>query len=100
MKTELERLQAWYAAQCNGTWEHEFGIKIGTIDNPGWYVEISLRETNCENTKWDPLKIDNGTENWISCFKKDGEFIGAGDTSKLAAIISYFLEQVADRRVK
>ncbi|GHB54781.1 hypothetical protein GCM10010331_48120 [Streptomyces xanthochromogenes] len=32
----LDRLQSWYSAQCNGDWEHEWGIKIDTLDNPGW----------------------------------------------------------------
>lgn len=31
----LERLERWYAAQCNGDWEHTYGVKIGYLDNPG-----------------------------------------------------------------
>ena len=44
-------LQDWYLAQCNGDWEHEFGIKIDTLDNPGWSVVIDLLGTNYENKK-------------------------------------------------
>jgi hypothetical protein len=32
----LNELQVWYGAQCNGSWEHTYGIKIETLDNPGW----------------------------------------------------------------
>ena len=35
----FQRLQKWYKSQCNGDWEHSFGIKIETLDNPGW-IEI------------------------------------------------------------
>ena len=41
MQSELEALQHWYESQCDGDWEHEFGVKIGTLDNPGWMVDIS-----------------------------------------------------------
>jgi hypothetical protein len=32
----LAWLMQWYLAQCNQDWEHEFGITIATLDNPGW----------------------------------------------------------------
>jgi hypothetical protein len=31
----LDFLHRWYAAQCDGDWEHEFGIRLTTPDNPG-----------------------------------------------------------------
>ncbi len=44
--TVLNWISNWYQEQCNGEWEHSFGIKIGTIDNPGWEVNIDIEETN------------------------------------------------------
>lgn len=41
----LERLERWYAAQCNGDWEHTYGITIETLDNPGWTFKVELRDT-------------------------------------------------------
>jgi hypothetical protein len=38
----LEQIQNWYAGQCDGRWEHSFGIKIETLDNPGWTCPASL----------------------------------------------------------
>lgn len=43
----LDRLQSWYAQQCDDVWEHSHGIKIDTSDNPGWIVEIDLTGTEC-----------------------------------------------------
>jgi hypothetical protein len=31
----LKRLQDWYVSQCDGGWEHTYGISIDTLDNPG-----------------------------------------------------------------
>ncbi|MDO7908781.1 Imm53 family immunity protein [Paenibacillus sp. JX-17] len=42
----LKWLQEWYASQCDGDWEHSNGIKITSIDNPGWYVEINIDGNN------------------------------------------------------
>ncbi len=35
----LSRLQRWYSAQCDGDWEHGLGVRIETLDNPGWMVQ-------------------------------------------------------------
>jgi hypothetical protein len=35
-------LEDWYTAQCDGDWEHGYGVHVGTLDNPGWRVEIDL----------------------------------------------------------
>ena len=36
----LQSLQDWYLAQCNGDWEHTYGVSIGTLDNPGWTLDV------------------------------------------------------------
>ncbi|MEU1470579.1 Imm53 family immunity protein [Streptomyces sp. NPDC005761] len=41
----VDWLQHWYASHGDGGWEHEWGVTIGTLDNPGWTVMISLEET-------------------------------------------------------
>jgi hypothetical protein len=37
----IEQIQGWYAAQCNGDWEHRYGVSIDTLDNPGWSVTLT-----------------------------------------------------------
>lgn len=44
----LSWLMQWYAAECNSDWEHSYGVKIDTLDNPGWTLKIDLRETALE----------------------------------------------------
>ena len=31
----ISKLQDWYFSKCDEDWEHEFGVKIDTLDNPG-----------------------------------------------------------------
>jgi hypothetical protein len=42
----LTWLMRWYLAECNDDWEHSYGVKIDTLDNPGWTLKIDLRETD------------------------------------------------------
>jgi hypothetical protein len=46
--SSFQFIQHWYAAQCNGDWEHEFGIRIEAIDNPGWCFEVDIVDTDLE----------------------------------------------------
>lgn len=46
-----EWLIDWYRSECNGDWEHAYGIQIDTIDNPGWSLKIDLLETSLEGKK-------------------------------------------------
>lgn len=42
----LNWLMNWYNTQCDGNWEHDYGILIETTDNPGWSIEINLQNTS------------------------------------------------------
>jgi immunity protein 53 of polymorphic toxin system len=93
----LAGLCEWYAAQCDGNWEHELGVVIDTIDNPGWSVKIDLRGTASEGKEFPKIKTNNGHNDWVLCSVKDAKFIGAGDPSKLGLILDHFLRFVGHR---
>jgi hypothetical protein len=58
-------LQNWYHSNCNGDWEHQFGIKIDTLDNPGWSIDINIEETNLQNILFEPIKIKRSEKDWV-----------------------------------
>jgi hypothetical protein len=87
----LKRLQDWYNAQCDGRWEHQHGIAIDTLDNPGWSVTIDLQGSNLESATMSPLVQDKGKHDWIHCKIDDGKFLGDGDPLKLETILDIFL---------
>lgn len=85
----IEWLSNWYLNQCNGEWEHGYGIKIDTVDNPGFWVEIDLTETKFSHLSYS-CNIDNSDTDWLFCKVKESKFIGSGDPTKLKDILSRF----------
>ena len=92
----IKWLEEWYKSQCDGEWEHLYGVKINTLDNPGWRVTIDLVDTELENKKYDEYELANkeDDDDWLFCRVKNGRFEGGGDPSKLEAIIQRFKEWV------
>ncbi len=73
----LTWLQAWYATQTNGDWEHGYGVKITTLDNPGWSVSIDLNETQQDGQPFLGQEVIRSEHDWYvarvsrSIFKAD-----------------------------
>ena len=66
MKEIIERIQDWYKINCNGDWEHSYGYKIETLDNPGWAIKIDLAETALENLEFQrEFKNSNNDNDWF-----------------------------------
>ena len=94
----LETLQNWYKEQCNGDWEHQSGITIGTLDNPGWEIKIDLIGTKLETKSFKTISYAIGVDlhpksnEWMLCEIKDKQFFGFGDPQKLEEILIIFLK--------
>jgi hypothetical protein len=86
----LERLTGWYQAQCNGDWEHQYGVRIETLDNPGWLVKIDLVGTSLEAARFRPVCRNtddagwSNSDHWLHCHVVDRMWQGAGDEDKAA----------------
>jgi hypothetical protein len=89
----LSQLQQWYASQCDGDWEHGYGVSIGTLDNPGWTIKVDLRGTNLDGKTLAEKKhnYDDDTD-WYIVRTADNQFEGAGGPTKLEEMIREFLE--------
>ena len=99
MSKELfDRIQDWYRNHCDGEWEHDFGVKISNVDNPGWSVEIDLEDTALENAQFKRHFV-NGDNDWLFVEAKDKKFDGSGDTSKLNDILRIFLDEVLPAQI-
>jgi hypothetical protein len=86
----LQRLQAWYAGYCNGDWEHDCGVKIETIDDPGWCVRVGLRGTPLQSRSFDELERLRAGSQWVHCRVRNGCFEGYGGPLMLEEIVSIF----------
>jgi hypothetical protein len=94
MSDELEWLQEWYIAQCNEDWEHSYGIRIDTLDNPGWRVEIDLSDTSLSEAIAEGVLVERSEHDWIYCEIKDEKFRGSAGPRGLREIISVFRSYV------
>ncbi len=94
----LLRLQNWYAAQCDGDWEHQYGVRVETLDNPGWMVKIDLAGTALEERPFAVVAEGVGADahpdcpRWVACSVKDGVWQGACDETQLPRLLGLFLE--------
>jgi hypothetical protein len=92
MKTTLDQLMSWYEGQCDGMWEHQHGVQIDTLDNPGWAVKISLVGTSLEHVPFAGARDVSHDVDWINRRVTSGRFEGFGGRRKLDAIIGMFLK--------
>ncbi|PSQ81697.1 MAG: hypothetical protein BRD46_01430 [Bacteroidetes bacterium QS_8_68_15] len=94
MIAEKERatqaLSRWYADACDGDWEHQFGIEIESLDNPGWAVRIDLAGTSLAGETLSSEQRDVSEEDWYRVTVRDSQFRGYGDPSKLPLLLSKF----------
>jgi hypothetical protein len=86
----IARLQRWYSSQCDGDWEHQLGVKVETLDNPGWLLKIDLRDTPLEARHFTEVRREDARE-WLDCRVADAVFTGAGGPHMLGAIIEVFV---------
>src|SRR5579864_7039170 len=96
----LEKLQAWYASRCDGTWEHQYGVKIDTLDNPGWAVEIDLAGTPLESHRFVEYESERSEIDWARCKVEGVVFRGYGGAKNLAEIIEVFTSWAATDRIE
>ena len=106
MENLLEWLQNVYADDfCNGSWEHEHGVTIDTLD-PGWDFKFELINTDIDDIGFEKISIKRNEKDWYQCWIKDGVFHGWGGANNLIDIIKAFKEwylhasQIADERYK
>jgi hypothetical protein len=97
----VRRVQEWFKESCDGRWEHDFGVKIESTDNPGWWVTIDLNGTRLLGRPFElvgrgDLESNDPDPPWMRCYVEDGVFNGAGDPDALDEILKVFLEW-ADR---
>lgn len=94
----LDGLMHWYQSQCNGEWEHEYGIKIGTLDNPGWEITIDLMGTPLESKPFEEVTQNQDAFDWYSCRREGSTFRAYCGPLRLPQAIGAFLNWAANAR--
>jgi hypothetical protein len=88
----VAELDRWHSEHCDGTWEHRYGVRIQTTDNPGWLLEFNSLPLNQKSV---PMIAQNllrdygaevvvvGTEVKVFCRSLRGCLAAAVDLLKL-----------------
>ena len=83
-------IQQWYQKHCDGDWEHNYGIKIETLDNPGWLIEINLEGTELEDYILHYKLIEKSNDDWYAIKIANKIFYATGDAYKLEFLLEKF----------
>lgn len=86
----LNWLQQWYLSQCDEEWEHEYGVKIETLDNPGWSIKIDLKYTALEDVRIKIPMIEHSKNDWYTINVMDAVFIGLCSPTNLNFVLEEF----------
>lgn len=89
--TPTERLADWYIRQCDGEWEHSFGITLETLDNPGWRLRIDSAGTDTllADRKETGADMETG-DRWLTYQVEQGVFVAHGAPAMLDRMIDTF----------
>jgi len=85
-------LQDWCTKQCNGEWEHDTGVQIHTVDNPGWWIGIDLEGTEAEAIAYVHPLVETSETNWYFYGFANAKFTASGDLTKLEFLLRKFRE--------
>ncbi len=86
----LAFLEAWYAAQCNGDWEHELGVTLETLDNPGWSLRVALVGTALEGRATARKEMESTETGWLHFWSDGTAFHAAEGDRSLRSMLAAF----------
>ena len=86
----------WYQSHCDDSWEHQYGVRLETLDNPGWQLTVDLIHTDLQGRTM--IEVREGiapgdhpvAPRWIHCFVRDNKFQGACDPTQVARLFETF----------
>lgn len=90
MAREIEFLQSWFKQHCNGDWEHQHGLEVGTLDNPGWRIAVDLEGTALAGRTLDRRVVERSEDDWYQAWSDGSQFHVAAGPGNLAEAIDTF----------
>jgi len=87
----ITKLCSWYERQCVDDWHEEFGVKISTLDNPGWYLKVDLKGTALEGKDFPEFQTDRSDRDWATARRSGNTFEAFGGPNNLNEMIESFL---------
>lgn len=88
----LVLLEKWFAARCDGEWEQRYGVRIDSLDNPGWSLEIDLDGTPAESRTLARNMIERDENCWIHYWVEQKQFQARTGLRNLGEAIQIFVD--------
>jgi hypothetical protein len=92
----LGALQTWYAAQCDGNWEQEFGVSLSTCEVAGWELRVDLVGTSLAGEELQRERAARSPDDWLEVWCDGYTFRAAGGVENLRDMVEAF-SRFADR---
>ena len=86
----LDYLLGWYRKQCDDDWEHEFGIRIATLDNPGWDLEVDIAGTDLEGRVVERARTELAGGGWMFVASTGQMFQASCDPASFPLVLAEF----------
>jgi len=87
----LDALQAWFVAHCDGNWEQEYGVTIGTIEDPGWELRVDVVGTRLAGSDLARQRLARAPDDWIETWCDGYTFYAAGGPNSLDELVASFV---------
>ncbi len=88
----LGALQAWYAAQCDGSWESRYGVMLATSEASGWELRVDLAETSLEGRELPRVRHARTPGDWVEAWCDGFTFRAAGGVDSLDQVLEAFFD--------
>lgn len=88
----ISRLQDWFGSECNEDWEHSYGFRLETLDNPGWTFEADLVETRWANVEIARQRVDRTDSDWLQFEISQGKYMASGGAFNLVEMLQKFFD--------
>lgn len=94
-------------SQCDDDWDHSYGVKIDTLDNPGWSLKIDLTDTPLQGEAFERLTHGEPSDNleewhrkgswWVASVQGNAFEASCGplDLSAAIGVFRQWVEQTA-----
>jgi hypothetical protein len=99
LASTMKWVESWYGRQCNGDWEHQRGLKVDTLDNPGWMLKVDLQGTDLAAFSLPDRDLGSsgtGTDGrpvaprWFHSQIRGGQYVAAGSADRLVDLFIAF----------
>lgn len=82
----------------HGGCEHDYGVSIETLDNPGWFLKLDLPETAMDGLMFPQREVHRSEHDWFVAQVVEDRFEVACGPRNLGDAIHQFRLWVADQR--